>query len=860
MFISYKEQVCQVLQNHVMDSFEIAIYPFGYRGQQVKQILNTEFQIKETYLVDNYYTGEIPVLKVKEFLKVLSEGMLILLCCENDEIKKQIRDTLSEIPESQIIDVFPKHNIYVSSWKDKSIEGSTLEDMEKLYHGLKKLVFEEDVTVYSLIKPYEKNFLMNQFEIYCVQQIKNRSLQRAYSLLLAVLLKELQVEDGEYLVGKAAYRQINNTYPTDVYEEIYYLEKNSQINSKEAFLIKEAYEMRLFTRFPGGHTVPGYEMILKSGINRKMSEIKNKYIEEREEKEKKLFYESQLIVIRALQELIKRYADASYRSSSANKKLLRVARNCEHIAYKAPRSFEQALQLLWLSHELMILEGNIKGISLGRMDQYLYPFYKHDFDQNVLNKEFARKLIYVFWKKLSFDRRALSFQNVTIGGEQNEKSKDGNPLTILFLEAQMETRANQPMLSLRTNKFTSKKIWDKALEVISTGMGMPALFIDEMIIQAKMRCGISQEDAENYSIVGCVEPAIGGKEYSHTEGLRLNVAKLLELMFFEGQCPVTGKKYALEKVCKLKEYSDFDSFYHQFKRELFSLIQKACHFLNQADLSYGENWPAPYMSLFMEETLKKGRDVARKGTKYSNLSINFAGMANVVNSLIAVKIIVYEKKLISLSEVPMILSENFEGYKEIEKEICDIPKYGNNKKIVDELMQELTELIISAADQGTINEGRLFQTGFYTVVLHAEMGKYMLASFDGRKERTALASSLSPTQGTDIRGPLAVFQSVCKTPMNKMSNGMVLDLRFSPDFFTDEKKERLKESILTYFSMGGMEVQLNVVDQETLNQAQLYPDKYRNLLVRVSGFSTYFVELEKEVQDEIILRYMNTEL
>lgn len=852
MIISYEEQIYNILKSHVKKKSSIVICPFGERGQQVKRILNTEFQMKEKFIVDNYYTGEISVIKNEELMKHISSDMLVLLCCENDKIKKQIQEMLLKIPDYQIVDVFPTSNIYINDRRHISIETSMMDYLKKIHSGLQKLAFENDNMVYSILGKYEARVLAKQFEEY----IENKSPRRSggYSLLLSVLLKEIHISDTDCLIGNANYRDVNNTYPANIYEEIYYLEKENRINSEEAYRIKDAYEMRLFTRFPGGHVVPDYEMILESGIHKLLLKMKEKLLKENDG-EKRSFYESEIIVIRALQELIKRYEYMACKYVNKNAMFQGVVQNCKHIAYEAPNNFEQALQLLWFSHELMIMEGNIKGISLGRMDQYLYPFYKQDISANVINREYAKRLICTFCKKLSFDRKALSFQNITLGGD-NKKS---NSLTILFLDAQLEIKANQPMLSLRVNEFTSEAVWSKALEVISTGIGMPALFNDEIIVQAKMRCGINRENAENYSIVGCVEPTIGGKEYSHTEGLRLNVAKLLELIFFEGTCPITERKYLLRRKYKLTEFVCFEEFYMQYKAELLKLIQNSCYLLSRADISYGENWPVPYLSLFMKETLERGVDVTRGGTKYCNLSINFAGMANVVNSLFAIKTIVFDKKLVSFSEIPLILKKNFVGYEWVEREIENIPKYGNNEKNVDAFMEDLTGFIISSVEKCSCNYDRKFQVGFYTVVLHAEMGKYMLASFDGRKEKTALASSLSPTQGTDVRGPLAVFQSICKTPMSKMANGMVLDLRFSPQFFC-KSKEKMKEAILTYFSMGGMEVQFNVVDQETLNQAQLHPEKYKNLLVRVSGFSSYFVELEKEVQNEIILRYVNTKM
>ncbi len=855
MFTTYRDQICNVLSECIKSGAPVVLYPFGERGRQVKEILNTEFETKEAYIVDNYYAGEIPVIRVGELADCLTDDMHLLLCCENKDVKRQIKDTLSFFPQSQIIDVFPEENNYLFDRQQADIALLTLNDLEQIYSELQKLAFDNDRTVYTTLDNYESDVLLQQFETFVVQNIKNKALQRAYSLLLYALLKKLWIDENEPLAGNAAYRRPNSTYPSGVYEEIYRLQKAEGICEEEAGLIKSAWDMRLFTRFPGGHVVPGYEKLLQKGIAAYLSELKEKSATAGRETE--AFYRAEMISLRALQELIRRYAQLAGNGFPHNQKCGRIAQSCEYIAENRPRNFEQALQLLWLAHEMMIAEGDIKGISLGRMDQYLYPFYQEDLENGILDRERACNLICSLWKKFEFDRKALAFQNVTIGGGGNKKE---NPLTLMFLDAQMKTRANQPMLSLRVNASTSDAVWEKALALLSTGMGVPALFNDDVVVQAKQEAGVRKEDALDYSIVGCVEQTAGGKEYSHTEGLRLNTVKLLELMLFKGVCPITGGKYRLSRVYGLETFTDFETFYNWYKAELLYLLQNAGRLLEKADICYSENWPAPYLSLFMEGCFEKGKDVTAAGTQYCNLSINFAGMANVVNALISIKKVIFEKKMAPFPEITTILRNNFKGYEVIRDAAEAAPKYGSNNEEADGMMQELTELIITEMGKMRTAGGKKFQAGFYTVTLHAEMGKYLLATFDGRKQGAALASSLSPAQGTDTKGPLAVFHSIGRLPMNKMSNGMVLDMRFSPEFFKTAKKEKMKRAVLAYFSMGGMELQLNVVNQETLLEAQRHPQAYKSLLVRVSGFSTYFVELEKVIQDEIIARCMHRNL
>lgn len=861
MITTYKEQICNVLNECLNKDRRLVIYPFGARGQQVKEILNTEYKVKENYIVDNCYDGDSQVINCQKLRNSFSDDMLILLCCDNLNVKAELYQTLEGISKRNIVDVFPKDNIYIFDWSQKSIEPSMVCELEAIYFELQKTAFEGTSNIHALLEKYDRRALSECFEAYILQNVKNKSLQRAYSLLLYALTKELKIDKKEKLAGNAVYRDVNSTYPVNVYQEIYQLQRTGEIDGGEAEAIREAWEMRLFTRFPGGHVVPGYDRILKIGIGQCMQEIKKRLAETEVGNEaKKRFYQSEIVALRALQELIKRYANLAKDLFLCDEENGRIVKNCESIIYEKPCSFEQAVQLLWLAHEMMISEGNIKGISMGRMDQYLYPFYERDIQAGILDQEKAFDLICSFWRKLEFDRRALAFQNVTLGGLTVDGKDGSNQLTILFLQAQLQIKSNQPMLSLRTNKLTSSAVWERSIDLLSTGRGVPALFNDDIVIRAKQEAGICWQDAVNYSIIGCVEPTVGGKEYSHTEGLRLNVAKILELIFFRGVCPVTGVKYLLYHKRELDSFFDFEDLYSYFKRALSDLIQKACDLLCKADKSYGEKWPVPYLSLYMEECLINGKDVTNGGTKYNNLSINFAGMANVVNSLIAVKEIVYEMKLIALSEIPEILKNNFKGYEHIEKEILRLPKYGNNCEETDSLMKELIGFIIAEVNQQSALQKRIFQVGFYTVTLHAEMGKYMVATFDGRKKGAALASSLSPAQGTDVRGPLAVFHSVTKTAMNRMSNGMVLDLRFMPTFFEKARSEKIKNSILTYFALGGMEVQLNVIDQETLLEAQRNPKEYMDLIVRVSGFSTYFVELEKVLQDEIILRYAHKSL
>lgn len=695
-----------------------------------------------------------------------------------------------------------------------------------------------------------------EIEEYLVKFFQNRDIcvTRAYCFAFFLLIRPVTVMPGEGLLGSAMYNNRNRAYPKNRQEEMQELLESGVMCADEVKAFQEAREMWLFFRCPGGHTIPNYGMLLSCGYDGFIKKIRKLLEESAGCAEREDFYLAELVAGRAAQQLILRYRNAAYDTEGCKSK----GDMCNRISHGVPQNFEEAVQLLWFTHECVIAEGDLRGISLGRMDQFLYPFYEKDLRTGLIDKSKATEIICELWQKLAFQRdTSFNFQNVTIGGGDYKENDDSNELTLIMLEASFRLRLNQPMLSLRIGNDTPKAVWDKAYECIKTGMGVPALFYDDVVAKSKEYVGVSKKDAYDYSIVGCVETSIGGREYSHTEGLRINCAKVLELMFYGGKCPVTCKNWTLNTVRKLEKISDFGMFLSWYKEELANVVDRGCHYIVEADKVWGEKHPMPYLSLLMSGCIEQGMDVTRGGSIYNNLCVNFAGMANVVNELIAVKYAVFEDKKVKLDEIPTVLKGDFAGYDELREYVMGLPKYGNGMDEPDVLMKELVEMIIETVNKYRCTRGGKLMCGFYTVWLHSIMGENMVASFDGRRRGTSLASSLSPAQGTDVSGPLAVFQSITKLPLGHMANGMVLDIKFLRSFFDDMGADRFSNMVNGYFKLGGQELQMNVVDRETLLEAQKHPEEYQNLMVRVSGFSTYFVLLSKTLQDEIILRYAN---
>lgn len=680
--------------------------------------------------------------------------------------------------------------------------------------------------------------------------------RKAYAEAAYFLMNNVSVEEADIFAGKLERCNYVNMYPGKRKQEIDYLMKADSSQGKRYECILTAETIGLFTRAPGAHVVPDYDQLIQEGISNRISRVQSYMSDCKNDSENIHFYKAELIVLKAMQERIKRYGKEAGRQYDicGKENVKRIQKACNRIACDPPEHFHEALQLILLAHEHILAEGGSGSISFGRMDQYLYPFYKRDLDKGILTKEAAQEMITAFWKKIA--EYEMGWQNVTLGGCNREGQDLCNDLTVFCMEASRTVRTDQPQVSLRTHKNMPEHIWKKAFELIQTGMGFPELYNDRIAVKAKINAGISEEDAWDYSIVGCVELSAGGKEYSHTEGARINWQKILELMLNGGRCQITGLDWKLAENYDLDEIQDFQQFYEWYKRELKYFTRFVCGCIDALSYQYGAYWPVPFTSSMMRGCIENGRDVTNCGTIYNNLTLDCVGIATVCDSLEAIRILVFEEKLLSLSELAAILKKDFAGYESIRDRMLACPKYGNDIPSVDSKMQELIQLFVETlSDEPMKYRKGKFQAGFYTSYFHATMGEKTGASPDGRKAGEALSPSLSPTAGMDRKGPTAVINSASHIDMEYFSNGTVLDLKLLADFFRKEKyQQAIKALIEEYFEMGGLEIQFNTLDKDTLLEAQRNPCKYRNLVVRVSGFSAYFIALEESLQNEIIRR------
>ncbi|MHB8063225.1 MAG: pyruvate formate lyase family protein [Ruminiclostridium sp.] len=679
--------------------------------------------------------------------------------------------------------------------------------------------------------------------------------------------REIVLNEEDILAGHTQFYDYSYSQPMSVEEEIanaYFQEKLNLEDEANLHEFREGFRIGLFGRASGGHIIAGYERVLKYGLGRlsKITEEKlSEYKAERLE-----FATASLIVCKAASEYILRYAAIAKQTADRisntinSRQLKKIATACKWISSNPPRDFFEASQLLWLTHEIITCEQLSGSFSLGRIDQYLYPYYKNDISKGTIIREEASELIEALWIKLGGLRKG--YQNVTLAGCDEQGKCAINELSYICLGATKKLKMDQPLISVRWTSDMPQEFWNEVQELIELGMGFPALFNDEVCISSKERNGIKLEEARNYGIIGCVEVTVPGKERSDTEGLRINWAKIIELMMSRGKCSITGETIKMKMQKNLSDIKDFQEFYDWYKEELSYFTDIAIKGYNIVDRNYSKIWPAPFLSSTMYGCIESGLDVAGGGTNINLSPLNGCGMANAVDSLSAIKKVVYDDKRISLDKMSELLQNDFKDNNLIRGEISRIcPKYGNDNDVTDRFMKELINLFCNKADSSYNSNGGSFIAGFYSVEWHAVLGKLTGVLPDGRMKGMALANGLSSVQGADVLGPTALIKSLTKLDHRKFGNGMVLDLKFHPSFFKEKShKDSFRYLIETYFKLGGMEIQINVVSNETLRNAQKTPDEYRDLIVRVSGFSAYFVELDKLLQDEIIARTEYAEL
>lgn len=675
--------------------------------------------------------------------------------------------------------------------------------------------------------------------------------------------------------------------------------ENNNLRAKGGALLPEEVSVFMETGFFGmegklnsgdAHLAADYETLLKTGLKgyeertRKLKDQLDLCVPENIDKYQ--FYKAVLIVIDAVKTFAKRFSDlAKEKADNAEGKrkeeLLEISRICLKIPYEPAETFKEALQSTWFIQLILQIESNGHSLSYGRFDQYMYPYYKHDIDNKLITEDEALELLTNLWiKTLTINKvRSQShtfssagspmYQNVTIGGQTTDKKDAVNELSYLILKSVAQTRLPQPNLTVRYHKNLDKKFMDECIEVMKLGTGMPAFNNDEVIIPSFIEKGVKEEDAYNYSAIGCVETAVPGKWGYRCTGMSyMNFPRILLIAMNNGIDLTSGKRF-VEECGYFKDMTSFEQLKDAWDKVVRKLTRMSVIVENSIDLALERDVPDVLCSALTEDCIGRGKTIKEGGAVYDFISGLQVGIANMADSLAAIKKLVFEEKKITPEQLWNAIIDDFtseESQKIQQMLINGSPKYGNDDDYVDNLVVEAYDSYIDEMKKypntryGRGPIGGIRYAGTSSISANVGQGYGTMATPDGRKARTPLAEGCSPAHSMDKNGPTAVFKTVSKLPTHEITGGVLLNQKVTPQMLsTEENKMKLEMMIRTFFNrLEGYHVQYNVVSRDTLIDAQLHPEKHRDLIVRVAGYSAFFNVLSKATQDDIIERTEQT--
>ncbi|WP_321834484.1 glycyl radical protein [Clostridium butyricum] len=675
--------------------------------------------------------------------------------------------------------------------------------------------------------------------------------------------------------------------------------ENNNLRAKGGALLPEEVSVFMETGFFGmegklnsgdAHLAADYERLLKTGLKgyeertRKLKDQLDLCVPENIDKYQ--FYKAVLIVIDAVKTFAKRFSDlAKEKAENAEGKrkeeLLEISRICLKVPYEPAETFKEALQSTWFIQLILQIESNGHSLSYGRFDQYMYPYYKHDIDNKLITEDEALELLTNLWiKTLTINKvRSQShtfssagspmYQNVTIGGQTTDKKDAVNELSYLILKSVAQTRLPQPNLTVRYHKNLDKKFMDECIEVMKLGTGMPAFNNDEVIIPSFIEKGVKEEDAYNYSAIGCVETAVPGKWGYRCTGMSyMNFPRILLIAMNNGIDLTSGKRF-VEECGYFKDMTSFEQLKDAWDKVVRKLTRMSVIVENSIDLALERDVPDVLCSALTEDCIGRGKTIKEGGAVYDFISGLQVGIANMADSLAAIKKLVFEEKKITPEQLWNAIIDDFtseESQKIQQMLINESPKYGNDDDYVDNLVVEAYDSYIDEMKKypntryGRGPIGGIRYAGTSSISANVGQGYGTMATPDGRKARTPLAEGCSPAHSMDKNGPTAVFKTVSKLPTHEITGGVLLNQKVTPQMLsTEENKMKLEMMIRTFFNrLEGYHVQYNVVSRDTLIDAQLHPEKHRDLIVRVAGYSAFFNVLSKATQDDIIKRTEQT--
>lgn len=627
----------------------------------------------------------------------------------------------------------------------------------------------------------------------------------------------------------------------------------------------------------GGDTSPGYDIILfTKGINGIKAEAEAHMaklsMDVAEDQDKRSFYqaaiqtcEGVLIYANRLSAFAEELAEKE-QDPKRKKELEKIARVNARVPANSPESFQEALQAIWTIQSLFLMEENQCSTSLGRFDQYVYPCYEADVRSGALDEKLAFELMGCFIIKCSemiwytpggtakYFAGYMPFINLCVGGQKREGGDGTNALTYLVMDAVSRVGVYQPSLACRIHNQSPQKYLQKIVEVVKAGGGMPACHFDDAHIRMMLRKGFDFDDARDYSLMGCVEPQKSGRIHQWTAGGFTQWPIAIEFVFNHGVMKSYGSKQGLD-CGDLDQFTTYEEFDAAVKKQLDYIMELTARgtVINQRLVR--DMMPTPYMSLFVDGCMKSGKDVTAGGAVlYEGPGTIFAGLSTYADSMAAIKKLVFDDKKYTLTDMKKALDANWQGYEQIRRDCLNVSKFGNDDDYVDMITADVIDYTEKTINQHSSLYARMIH-GTLSQSFNTPLGEMIGATPNGRLAWSPLSDGMSPSQGADKKGPTSIIKSIAKLNVESMSLGMSHNFKLMEGSLeSPEGQEGLIALLRTASICGNAQMQFNYIDNETLKMAQKKPEEYRDLMIRVAGYSAFFVELCKEVQDEIISR------
>lgn len=626
-----------------------------------------------------------------------------------------------------------------------------------------------------------------------------------------------------------------------------------------------------------GHVVPNYPKVLKMGlkgiIEAAQEKIDSVEFVNHDTQRQIDFWQGVIISCEACISFAHRYAKlanemaAKETDEKRKEELIQIANNCENVPENPPETTYEALQFFWFMHLIMQIETNGHSIGLGRFDQTMYPYYKKDLEEGRITFDQAVEYIECLWIKITeiikvrddFDAQAFAgypmWQNCAVGGVTRRGQDAVNEFSFAVLEATHQVKTTQPTISFRYHDNINPEFFEKALTMIQEGLATPAMFNDKLIIPLVLAKGATIQEARDWSIEGCVENYVTGKTDGRPVVGYINTVKLVEFVLNDGIDPLTGKQVGI-KTGNPKDFATFDDFMAAYEAQMAYFTKLMCDAYNIVGACQATMVPALLSSALVDDCIEAGKTLQEGGAKYNFSGSFITAMANAADSMAAIKKFVYDEKKITMDELKAALANDFEGQEPLRQMLLnDAPKYGNDEDYVDEIARQIVEIATDEVEKYPDSRNGKYVLSVLSQSFNVLQGKSVGATPDGRHAFDALADNASPVASRDVNGPTAALRSVSKIDQFRPLIGTLLNQKFDPVIVKGDKgRNILGTMIKSYFDEYGEHVQVNVVDEATLRDAQIHPEDHRNLMVRVAGYSAYFIELDKDVQENVIAR------